>query len=93
MRDFHYLFAAGPATATAVGWIIESRIHQLLKRQQIIQVLPIRDHHQDSNAIYNDYATSKAGNNLTNYAAATPEGAWPEIEGPGEEEGEGIDQW
>jgi len=38
---FYYKFLDSPATADLAGWIFESRVHQLLRKQQIIQVFPI----------------------------------------------------
>jgi len=56
MEYFYHNFRVSPSTADFTGWIFEFRIHQLLGRQQTIQIFSIgQDSPRLGNFIYNGY--------------------------------------
>ena len=56
IQHFYYRFQKSPTMAACAGWIFEHRVHQLLRRQPEIQLVPVvQDKLGSDDCIYKDY--------------------------------------
>jgi len=59
MEYYYDLFSTSKTSATAAGWIFESRMHQVLRSGGTIQLFPIRSSGEgEVNLIYNNHTAS-----------------------------------
>jgi len=58
MEYFYHLFSNNSITASAGGWVLEFRMHQLIRDGRTIHVFPIGGHHANINTIYDHYPPS-----------------------------------
>ena len=65
MAFFYNLFQDTPHLSTAAGWIFELRMHQLLRRGTVINLLPIGGESANTDFIWKDYTATKKGENPT----------------------------
>jgi len=63
MEYFYNLFTGSPGTSVSAGWLFEARMHQLLARENTIQMFHIHGHRAKKNLIYSDYTASLGRNN------------------------------
>ena len=82
MEELYNMFLASPITAIPAGWVFEDRMHQVLRTEGILRLFPIHPRRGETNVIFDDYAASKAGSNLTEFQLASSE-EYPLVEGDG----------